>query len=645
MSFYKDLKISYKILGIVVLLVLGFIGIGIVYNIGLDIQEEAITLDHHVNEVKVGILQARRREKDFLLRLDEKYVKKHKKEMDTIHKKMDDLKKLEFKKEKTLIKKLGNRINEYEAGFKQMVRLLKDLGLNEKLGLQGKLRKAVHDVESQLKRNNEIRLAYKMLMMRRHEKDYIMRKKDKYIKKMANRQIEFSAMLNNINLPAGTKVDITKKMTEYHKSFLAYTEGVKAVAPEIKKFRDAVHAVDPILKELVDFNTQNQAEEQEKVTLIFYSALAGIALLVTAFLFLLTLGIIRSLKEGVKVANLLADGDLTVDITVNTKDETGQLMVAMKHMLGKLNDNMQEMVEVSNNLAASSEEMNAVANGLAEGSQKQAASSEETTASTEELAASIKQVSEHAVAIRESSQMSLKKAQEDRENAQVYLDEATLYKETMEKSVDEMNEISKSTEKIGEVVKVINDIADQTKLLSLNAAIEAARAGEHGRGFAVVAEAISSLANNTAESTKEIENLIKDTTTQINQGVSSVMVVSESFDKMIHSIETIVETIRDIVVSIEKNTTTVGDIARSMEEQHASSEQIQTATEEVNNIAQSVSASAEEMASSTGELQTQAERINQIVMSYKLNGNNHKRLERPKFHKLEEEVKVTPISN
>ncbi len=645
MSFYKDLKITYKILGIVFLLVLGFIGIGIVYNVGLDIQEKAIDRDHHVNQIKIGILLARKHEKGFLLSNNEVYLIKYEYEMGILKKKNDRLSKLAGKEEKAIITRLVQQLKRYKDGFNRLVKLKNDIGLSENLGLQGSLRKAVHEVEDLLKKANEIYLSHKMLMMRRHEKDFIMRKRGEYIDKMAKRHIEFVALLKTSNLGREMKENITQRMAVYHKDFLALTKATYRVDKEIDNYHLAINAMDPILEELVRFNKHYQTQEQEKVSLIFYSALGGITLLIAGLLYLLTFGIIRSLKEGVKVANLLADGDLTVDIFVNSKDETGQLMMAMKHMLGQLNDNMKEMVEVSNNLAASSEEMNAVANSLAEGSQKQAASSEETTASTEELAASIKQVSEHAIAIRESSQVSLKKAQEDRENAQIYLDEATVYKETMEKSVDEMNEISKSTEKIGEVVKVINDIADQTKLLSLNAAIEAARAGEHGRGFAVVAEAISSLANNTAESTKEIENLIKDTTTQINRGVKSVMVVSESFDKMIHSIETIVETIRDIVVSIEKNTITVGDIARSMEEQHTSSEQIQIATEEVNNIAQTVSASAEEMASSTGELQRQAERINRIVMAYKLSDNGHKKLESKMFYNEEVVVKGTPVSD
>ncbi|GMT48848.1 MAG: methyl-accepting chemotaxis protein [bacterium] len=348
-----------------------------------------------------------------------------------------------------------------------------------------------------------------------------------------------------------------------------------------------------------------------------------IMVFVTVLVFLFARYLVRPIKQAVEFAKLIAEGDLTGNIEGEGRDETGQLIMAMKKMLGRLNINMKDMMDVSNNLVASNEEINSVANNLADGSQKQAASAEETTASTEELSASIKQVSEHTIAIKENSQISLKQAQKGRENAQQYLNEANKYKETMTQSVDEINGISGSTEKIGEVIKVINDIADQTKLLSLNAAIEAARAGEHGRGFAVVAEAISSLAISTAESTKEIEGLIKETTTQIHQGVSSVQNVSEAFDNMIHSIETIVDTINTIVSTIERNTSTVGDIARSMEEQYTSSEQIQKATEEMNNIAQTVSASAEEVAASIRELQDQAERLVSIVMGYKVVGSSH----------------------
>ncbi len=289
------------------------------------------------------------------------------------------------------------------------------------------------------------------------------------------------------------------------------------------------------------------------------------------------------------IAEDIANGNLSGH-SLNGND-TGIFLV-MKKMVDNLTRMLREIVEVTSTLSASSEELNATADALAEGAQNQAATVEESTATTEELAASIKEVSDNASMMKERINGSLKEAKE--------------FKSSMEHVSEEMLNMSDMAERIGEIVKVITDIADQTKLLSLNAAIEAARAGEHGRGFAVVAEAISSLANSTAESTKDIRELIKDSIRQIHESVDQVKKSTDSFDT--------------IVNTIENNNRVAGEISRAMEDQYQSSEQIQTTTEGINQLTQTVSASAEEMSASTNELRILSERLNTVVNAFNING-------------------------
>ncbi|MDH4129373.1 MAG: methyl-accepting chemotaxis protein, partial [Spirochaetota bacterium] len=327
----------------------------------------------------------------------------------------------------------------------------------------------------------------------------------------------------------------------------------------------------------------------------------GVAIIISVLVAIIGLFIGTSFAKpilaGAQFSTAISQRDLTQTLhTKITSDEIGEMSQALVTMNKNLQDVVIEMSEVSATLAATSEEINAAATNLSEGAQNQAASVEETSASTEELTSSIKQVSDHTLTMQTKSEKSLSEAQ--------------AYKINMNQVSEEMVNISQSTEKIGDIVKVINDIADQTNLLSLNAAIEAARAGEHGRGFAVVAEAISTLATRSADSTKEIEKLVGETISRINKGVDSVKRSSDSFTA--------------IISTIEENNGIVNEITKSMEDQHQGSEQIQKATEEINNLTQNISASAEEMASSTSELHNLAERLNGIVGTFKSkNGDSH----------------------
>ncbi len=305
----------------------------------------------------------------------------------------------------------------------------------------------------------------------------------------------------------------------------------------------------------------------------------------------------RPISHMVNTLKDVANGNFKNRVEINSEDEIGQIGQSINTMEDNLSKTLYQIDEIASNLAASSEELNATANNLTDGAQSQAANVEETVATLHEFAEAIKSLQTNSQDMANQGEETLRIAR------------ASL--ELIDDAIRGMEEINISSNKVVEIVKVINDIADQTNLLSLNAAIEAARAGEHGRGFAVVAEEISKLAEKSAESTKSIEVLVKESQKNTKNGTEIVHKAGEAF--------------KEILSNVEKTTNNIGLINNVVAQQANGSQQIQSAVNNVNDVTQTQSAGLEEMSASFNELANHAEVLKNMMNQFELQENGNHR--------------------
>ncbi|GMT42324.1 MAG: hypothetical protein IEMM0002_0735 [bacterium] len=351
-------------------------------------------------------------------------------------------------------------------------------------------------------------------------------------------------------------------------------------------------------------------------------AIVAAVILIAVNLFVLNMffrvTVVKPLNAIADTASRIAGGDLTTRIDTLRKDEIGALSTALFAMQENLKEMIHKINQSSSDVAGSAGELSEAARHIADGSGQQTNQMENTVASVDEMSSSILEVARNSSEALDSTNKAMEAAHGGEKMVEKTIAGIHEISAAMEKSSRVVEELGKNSSQINEIVAVINDIADQTNLLALNAAIEAARAGEAGRGFAVVADEVRKLAERTTTATKEIAAMVTKIQTDTKDTMNSMDMVRNEVDSSVGMADETGKSLENIVNQVNKSTEMVNQIATASKEQAKTVEDISKNMNDVVEVSRDTSNDTQKTSDSAEKLMELAGDLKKLVDQFKI---------------------------
>lgn len=589
------------------------------------------------------MLQIRRSEKDFLLRSDKSYADRTLAQVveaeNAVAKLRSKAEPLSDSKIMAAIDEIGQPLNAYRVAFSKLASTRTAMGLSPDEGLEGDLRKKVHDLENAFNALQDKDQTIRVLMLRRHEKDFMLRRDDASLDKHARMMTEFLAAITAAPIDTTLKGNLTDLATGYGASFKAWSAAARELQADQESVSGAYATLEPLVttvaQEAVELGgSLETAAETTRRTSDRLAYLTIVVAMLTAIGFALIVWryVSRSLARIERWMGRLSAGNYDAhSADTAASNEIGSMARALADFAGKLaeaeqlrreaveaearrrHERAEEMRalmaafdsnvgEIVATVSSAAQELQAAAGtltdtatntstkstGVARATEVIAEQVQAVAAASEELSASIGEIGR---GISQSHRISTQAVDEARGAASTVGDLAT------------------TAEKIGEVVQLIDSIASQTNLLALNATIEAARAGEAGRGFAIVAAEVKSLAGQTSRATSQISDQVARIQNATGNTVEAIRRVSEIIDK-VNAIGA------SIAAAIEEQAVTTREISNRIHDVAAETSRTSTSIGDVLMAAEETSGAATQVLASSGDLSQQAANLSLRVRHF-----------------------------
>jgi methyl-accepting chemotaxis protein len=638
-----QLRLSHKVAAIGCVGVIGLAAVGLIYQQGTwsqdnarKVAEDARAISGLTKQISIEMLEARRDEKNFLLRKQDSYVKHHTQLSGAIGRDFDDLKAMvKAAGYADLSEKIGvihDGFESYGNDFAVLALVQAKIGLNETMGLTGSLRKAVDIIEAGVNQINDPRLTSRLLTMRRHEKDFMLWRDEKYADEFKKAVLAFSLALMEMDLPYEVQEKISLNLNRYSRDFADWVGGARDVARAEADIMKTFSGFEPLvvetLKDIDRLAAMADASEmalRDAMKMRMASALVLAALMMCALSLLLGRAISQPISAMTSALTKLAGGDFNVVLPgLHRRDEIGEMagaarifkdnMIETERLRAeqladqqaqslqrrderlRLASGFQDAVgSIVDKLSSEATELEAAASTLTRTAETTLGLSGVVSEASSEASGNIRSV---AAAIQ---QMTSSVGEIGRQ----VLESSTIAQSAVEhaKTTDaRITALSQAAGRIGDVVKLITGIAEQTNLLALNATIEAARAGDAGRGFAVVAQEVKALAAQTAKATEEIDVQISGMQSATRESVEAIKQIGTVILR-------ISEVSGMIAAAVKEQSAATCEIARNVQMASSGAAQVGGAIADVHQGAADTGSASGQVLSSAQSLSGQASQL------------------------------------